>query len=224
MATLKKYDLTGKEVGKHEIDDSVLHVKSNMQMIKNYLVAIRNNARQWSANTKTRAEVNKTKKKPHAQKGTGRARQGSLAAPHFKGGGVAFGPKPKFDQHVRINRKERRLAIKTLICEKIQEGSLMILKLPTMKEPKTKLVSDFLNKLEINNKSVLFLGESQVSQKAEKTTAEKNKFVLSMRNIPKTDFASISHLNGYDLVKSKTIVVLEPAFDQMVTLISGDQS
>lgn len=224
MATLKKYDLTGKEVGEHEIDDSILHVKSNMQMIKNYLVAIRNNARQWSANTKTRAEVDKSKKKPHAQKGTGRARQGSLAAPHFKGGGVAFGPKPKFDQHVRINRKERRLAIKTLICEKIQEGSLMILKLPSMKEPKTKLVFDFLNKLELSKKSVLFLGESQVDQKAKKTEAQKNQFVLSMRNIPKTDFASISHLNGYDLAKSKTIVVLEPAFDQMVTLISGDQS
>jgi len=224
VATLKKYDLTGKEVGEHEIDDSILHVKSNMQMIKNYLVAIRNNARQWSANTKTRAEVDKSKKKPHAQKGTGRARQGSLAAPHFKGGGVAFGPKPKFDQHVRINRKERRLAIKTLICEKIQEGSLMILKLPSMKEPKTKLVFDFLNKLELSKKSVLFLGESQVDQKAKKTEAQKNQFVLSMRNIPKTDFASISHLNGYDLAKSKTIVVLEPAFDQMVTLISGDQS
>jgi len=224
VATLKKYDLTGKEVGEHEIDDSIIHVKSNMQMIKNYLVAIRNNARQWSANTKTRSEVNKTKKKPHAQKGTGRARQGTLSAPHFKGGGVAFGPKPKFDQHVRINRKERRQAIKALICEKIQAGSLMVLKLPAMKEPKTKLVSEFLTKLELNQKSVLFLGEDSNDQKGKKTSDLRNKFILSMRNLPKTDFASISHLNGYDLVKNKTLVVLEPAFDQMVTLISGDQS
>lgn len=222
MATLKKYDLTGKEVGDLEIDDSTIQVKANMQMIKNYLVAIRNNARQWSANTKTRAEVNKTKRKPHAQKGTGRARQGSLAAPHFKGGGVAFGPKPKFDQHVRINRKERRQAIRSLICEKIQEGSLMVLKLPTMKEPKTKLVSGFLDKLELNQKSVLFLGESSIEQKSNNTSDQKNKFVLSMRNIPKTDFASISHMNGYDLVKNKAIIVLEPALDQMLTLISGD--
>jgi len=222
VATLKKYDLTGKEVGDLEIDDSTIQVKANMQMIKNYLVAIRNNARQWSANTKTRAEVNKTKRKPHAQKGTGRARQGSLAAPHFKGGGVAFGPKPKFDQHVRINRKERRQAIRSLICEKIQEGSLMVLKLPTMKEPKTKLVSGFLDKLELNQKSVLFLGESSIEQKSNNTSDQKNKFVLSMRNIPKTDFASISHMNGYDLVKNKAIIVLEPALDQMLTLISGD--
>lgn len=224
MATLKKYDLTGKEVGEHEIDDSIIHVKANMQMIKNYLVAIRNNARQWSANTKTRAEVDKTKRKPHAQKGTGRARQGSLAAPHFKGGGVAFGPKPKFDQHVRINRKERRQAIRALICEKIQEGSLLVLKLPEMKEPKTKLVSSFLDKLELKQKSVLFLGAASAEKETKKAANQKHNFVLSMRNIPKTDFVSISHLNGYDLVKNKAIVVEEHALDQMVTLISGDQS
>ena len=77
-------------------------------MIKDYIVALRANKRQWSANTKGRTEVNHSNKKPWRQKGTGNARQGTFAAPQFKGGGVVFGPKPKFDQHVRINRQERR--------------------------------------------------------------------------------------------------------------------
>ena len=97
MANLKKYDINGKEIGKVEIDDSLLSATANVQLVKDYIIAIRENARQWSANTKGRSDVNCTGKKPHPQKGTGRARQGSLAAPQYKGGGVVFGPKPKFD-------------------------------------------------------------------------------------------------------------------------------
>lgn len=99
MATLKKYDISGKEIGEVSIEDNVLEYKGNPQMIKDYLVAVRNNARQWSANTKGRKEVNRTGKKPHQQKGLGRARQGCFAAPQYRGGGIVFGPKPKFDVH-----------------------------------------------------------------------------------------------------------------------------
>ena len=146
MATLKKYDLTGKETGTVQVDDSLLEVKAHPQSVKDYLVAIRNNARQWSASTKTRAEINRTGKKPHPQKGGGRSRQGDLAAPHYKGGGIVFGPRPKFDLHVRINKKERHAAIAALIAEKIKTHRIHVLQKDAMKAPKTKTVAAFLDK------------------------------------------------------------------------------
>ena len=96
-------------------------------MIKDYIVALRANARQWSANTKTRSEVKHTTKKPHPQKGQGRARQGSLVSPQYRGGGRVFGPKPKFDQHVRINQKERKAAIRFFLAEKLKENRVWLI-------------------------------------------------------------------------------------------------
>ena len=121
MVKLKKYDIKGKHLGDVEVNEALVNAEANGQSIKDYIVALRANARQWSANTKGRSEVNHTTKKPHPQKGGGRARQGSLAAPQYKGGGRVFGPKPKFDQHVKINRKERQAAIRFLLSEKIKE-------------------------------------------------------------------------------------------------------
>ena len=127
MATLKKYDIDGKEIGEVSIDDKNLKTLKNPQMIKDYLVAIKNNARQWSANTKGRKEINRTGAKPHRQKGLGRARQGSFAAPQYKGGGIVFGPKPKFDQFSKVNKKEKRAAIRSLITERISQDKECVL-------------------------------------------------------------------------------------------------
>src|ERR1700689_3249769 len=107
-------------------------------MVKDYIVAIRENARQWSANTKGRSEVNHSTKKPHPQKGQGRARQGMLSAPQYKGGGRVHTPKPKYDQHVRINKKERRAAIRSLIGEKIRDKCLHVLESTSLDAPQTK--------------------------------------------------------------------------------------
>jgi large subunit ribosomal protein L4 len=90
VATLKKFDLKGKEIGQVNIADELANAEANGQMVKDYIIALRANARQWSANTKGRSEVNHTTKKPHPQKGGGRSRQGSLAAPQYKGGGRVF--------------------------------------------------------------------------------------------------------------------------------------
>src|ERR1700722_14881711 len=127
-------------------------------MVKDYIIALRANARQWSANTKGRSEVKHTTKKPHPQKGGGRARQGSLVAPQYRGGGRVFGPKQKFDQHVRINKKERQAAIRFLLAEKLRENKLHIIEDINLTEPKTKTVVDFLKAAEIKGR-VLFLGE-----------------------------------------------------------------
>ena len=127
MAKLKKVDMSGKKLGDVEISDSLFPQKISSQSMKDYIVAIRRNMRQWSASTKGRSDVKASGKKPHAQKGTGKARQGTVAAPQYRGGGIVFGPKPKFDQHVKINKKERRAAIRHLIKEKIDEGSFFAL-------------------------------------------------------------------------------------------------
>jgi large subunit ribosomal protein L4 len=212
MATLKKYDLTGKETGSVQVDDSFLEVSAHPQSVKDYLVAIRNNARQWSASTKTRAEINRTGRKPHPQKGGGRSRQGDLAAPQYKGGGIVFGPRPKFDIHTRINKKERRAAIATLIVEKIKENKIHVLQKEKMKEPKTKALASFFEKIELEPKRILVLGESGETQ-------DHLNLIKSLRNIPKKDYGVVSQINGYALARCQHLVVLESALDQFLSIL-----
>lgn len=214
MATLKKYDLSGKEVGEVAIEDAWLTKGANSQMIKDYLVAIRANARQWSASTKSRAEVAHSGQKPHPQKGTGRARQGYLGAPQYKGGGRVGGPRPKFDQHVSVNRKEKRAAIRHLLAEKIQNNRIIILKYDGLKEPKTQKLAKFLKSRELESKRILVLGE--------KDSLEKDQmFIKSMRNIPKTEFALMPNASGYDIAVPHSIIVLEPAVEKLLKILEG---
>jgi len=222
VADLKKYDLTGKEMGHVSLEEAMLKSEANSQMIKDYLIALRENARQWSANTKTRAEVNHSGKKPHPQKGTGKARQGYLGAPQYKGGGRVHTPRPKFDQHVRINRKEKRAAIRHLLIEKILENRLHVLHYTALKEPKTKKVAQFLKKRELEGKRVLFLGDSFVEGAKGKTPAEKfETFIQSVRNIPRSSFMPVSTVSGYDLIISHDLVVMESALDQLKVMLGG---
>jgi large subunit ribosomal protein L4 len=222
VSVLKKYNLTGQEVGELKIDSALLESSANLQMIKDYLVALRANARQWSANTRGRAQVTHSGQKPHPQKGTGKARQGYLGAPQYKGGGRVFGPKPKFDQHVRINKKERQAAIRHLLIEKIQNNRLHVLCCDPLKEPKTKKVAHFLAKRQLEGARVLFLGESFFDPKEtdHASPAEKYKnLVTSMRNIPKTGFMLASLLSGYDIAVAHDLIVIEPALDELMVLL-----
>jgi large subunit ribosomal protein L4 len=212
MVALKKYDLSGKEVGSIQIEDGDLQVSAHSQSIKDYIVAIRNNARQWSANTKRRGEVNHTGKKPHAQKGQGRSRQGDLAAPHYKGGGVVWGPRPK-DIHTRINQKERRAAIGFLLAEKIKENRIRVLS-GEMKHPKTKTMAHFLKSLDVKGRRILFISHAVKDDAASQVCIAK-----SMRNIPKHAFMSVLQVNGYELARSQEIVVLESAVDELLAIL-----
>ena len=222
MATLKKYDLTGKETGTIQVDDALLEVGAHPQSVKDYLVAIRNNARQWSASTKTRAEINRTGKKPHPQKGGGRSRQGDLAAPQYKGGGIVFGPRPKFDIHTRINKKERRAAIAALIAEKIKDNRIHILQKETLEEPKTKKVAEFFDKIEIGSRRTLVLGENGTVEKGQNAGKPVHlNLMKSIRNIPKKEYALVSQLNGYNLARNQHLVVLETALDQFLSILGG---
>jgi large subunit ribosomal protein L4 len=215
MATIKEYDLTGKETGEIAIDDALLAVEINSQMVKDYIVALRANQRQWSANTKTRAEVCHSGQKPHPQKGTGRARQGYLGAPQYKGGGRVGGPRAKVDQHVRINRREKRLAIRSLLADKVLENGVIALKASSLKEPKTKKIAGFLAKVSKSmtkkGRSVLFLGSEP-----------DHTLVKSMRNIPGASFILLPNASGYDIAKAGAIVVLGPAKEQFQQIFHGE--
>lgn len=220
MAILKKYNLSNEQVGEVNLEESFLQTNANLQMIKDYLVAIRANARQWSANTKGRSEVSHSTKKPHPQKGTGRARQGSLAAPQYKGGGRVHSPKPKFDQHIRTNKKERRAAIRHLLIEKILNNSLVVLTYQAMKQPKTKVVNDFLKSQETNGKRVLFLGEGFTGAESVASPMVKyDSFVKSLRNIPKSNFMLFPNVNGYDVALHQQVVIMEEALDELMMLL-----
>lgn len=224
MTSLKKYDLSGKALGEIQISDEIAGVVANSQMIKDYIVALRANARQWSANTKGRSEVSHSTQKPHRQKGLGRSRQGSLAAPQYKGGGRVFGPKPKFDQHVRINRKEKRLAIHSLLAEKIRASRLHVLTSTDLNEPKTKVLSGFLKALNLTGKRVLFLGDEtyasiETEGKMSKVSVYSDKhdnFVKSLRNLPRVEFTLLPNASGYDLVLAHDIIITEAALNELI--------
>ena len=216
MSTLKKYDITGNVVEEFEIDGNLLKKSANQQMVKDYLVAIRTNRRQWSANTKGRSEINHSNKKPHPQKGTGRARQGTIKAAQYRGGATVFGPKPKFNQHVRINQKEKRKTICFLLAEKIKAGHFSILKETKIKAPKTKVASALFKQMGIFGKRILFL-----SQSSEKKIDEQIYFYLSMRNLPKMHFRPVENISGYDVINCQEIVVSENAFEQLLKVLES---
>ena len=213
---LKKYDLKGNEVEVVEIDDQLLRSTLNPQLIKDYIVAVRNNARQWSANTKGRSEIALSNAKPHPQKGTGRARQGCIKTSQYRKGAVVFGPKPKFDQHVRINRKERRAAIHYLLSKKMMEGKVALLKLSEIKAPKTKLVAELLNAEPLKSKKALFLCDENAE-----TKINRQNFILSMRNIPQASFLPMSLINGYDLMKADQVIVIDSAEAELLNALGG---
>ncbi|MCH9627614.1 MAG: 50S ribosomal protein L4 [Chlamydiales bacterium] len=230
MSTLKKYSLSGEEIGDVAVDAAFLDVDASRQMIKDYIVALRANIRQWSANTKGRSEVSHSKKKPFRQKGTGNARQGSLASPQFRGGGIVFGPKPKFNQHTRINQKERQLASHQLLAEKIKSSQVYVLEdsaFASLERPSTKTVAAFLKKHNLLGRRVLFVGEGEYHEvevegckrKVSVASKKHEAFKKSVRNLPKTAFAIAQNVNGYDLAASYGIVFSESAFEELKSLL-----
>lgn len=229
--SLKKFNLNGQEVGSVAISDGIAEASVNSQLIKDYIVALRANARQWSANTKGRSEVNHSTKKPHAQKGGGRSRQGSLAAPQYKGGGRVFGPKPKFDQHVRINQKEKQGVIRAILGEKIREGRIIVLDNSEMKAPKTATVKKFINSATQKGKRVLLLAEGafdeiEVAGEKKQVSVHSDRhdnIRLSLRNIPFAEFKLVQNVSGYDLLLANDIVITEPAMKQLTQWLLKDE-
>ncbi|ASD30281.1 50S ribosomal protein L4 [Chlamydia abortus] len=214
MVLLSKFDFFGNKAGEVELPDAFFAQEgSGLQLVKDYLVAIRANKRQWSACTRNRSEVSHSTKKPFRQKGTGNARQGCLAAPQFRGGGIVFGPKPKFDQHVRINKKEKRAAIRLLLSQKIQTNHLIVADdsvfTNSLTSPKTKEALRFLKSCNVECRGVLFIDDLEHAQNNESLR-------LSLRNLPAVrGFTYGMNINGYDLVSARNIVISEKALNRL---------
>ena len=197
MPKVDVYDIKGKKVSDVELADSVFGIEPNEKIVHSVLVNYLANQRQGTQSTKTRAEVRGGGKKPWRQKGTGRARQGSIRAPQWIKGGIALGPKPRSYKYT-VNKKERRLAIKSILSSKVLENELTVVDKLELKEIKTKTMVKALADLKVEGKTLIVLPEN-------------NKNVLmSSRNIEGVKTITENNINVFDLLKyNKLILPLE---------------
>ncbi len=154
MPKIDVYNIEGKKVSTIDLNDNVFGIKPNEKIVHSALVNYMANQRQGTASTKTRAEVSGGGKKPWKQKGTGRARQGSTRSPQWIKGGIALGPKPR-DYRYTINKKERRLAIKSVLSSKVLENNLVVVDKLQFKEIKTKQMVNAMNNLKVTDKAFI---------------------------------------------------------------------
>lgn len=197
--TMKVYDIKGNEKSTLPLSESIFGVKANSQLLAQYTRMYLANQRQGTASTKTRGEVTGSTRKIYRQKGTGKARHGSIKAPIFVGGGVVGGPKPR-DYSLQMNKKQKRQALLLALTIKQKEGSLIGLEKEASKiEPKTKIVTQFTKVVYPQGNGLLFVLPKM----------EKNNFVLASRNIPFVTLAEATSLNAFEVLKAKKIVLFE---------------
>ena len=194
MPKIDVYDITGKKVSEVELKEEIFGIKPNEDLVHAAVVNYLANQRQGTQSTKTRAEVRGGGRKPWRQKGTGRARQGSIRAPQWIKGGIALGPKPRSYRYT-INKKERRIAIKSVLSSKVLENQLTVVDKIAFDEIKTKNMVTALNNLKVEGKTLIML-------------PEKNENVQkSARNIEGVKTTLVNTINVYDLLKYNKLVV-----------------
>ena len=193
-------DLTGKKVGSVELNDSVYNCEVNNQAIFDALLRQQSSLRQGTHDTKTRAEVSGGGKKPFRQKGTGRARQGSIRAVQYRGGGIAFGPTPR-SHTFKLNRKVRRLALRSGLTLKANENNLICLDSIEMKQIKTKDFTKVLKDLGIERKALFVVDVEE----------EYNNAYMSLRNLSNIEMTTVEGLNIYDLQNANKLVMTKAA-------------
>ena len=197
MANVSVYNMEGKEVGTMELSDAVFGVKVNEHLVHMAVVAQLANKRQGTQKAKTRAEVSGGGRKPWRQKGTGHARQGSTRAPQWTGGGVVFAPTPR-DYTIRLNKKEKRAALKSALTSRVQENKFLVLDELKMDEIKTKKFKNVLDNLNVSGALVV-------------VGADSDNVVLSARNLPDVKTAYVNTINVYDILKYNTVVATKAA-------------
>ena len=197
MANVTVYNMEGKEVGTIELNDAVFGVEINEPLVHMAVVNQLANNRQGTQKAKTRSEVSGGGRKPWRQKGTGHARQGSTRAPQWTGGGMVFAPVPR-DYSFKMNKKEKRAALKSALTSRVQANKLIVLDQLTMDAPKTKAMQNVLNSLNVN-KALVVTKENDAN------------VVLSARNIPDVKTALVNTINVYDVMKYNTVVLTKDA-------------
>ena len=197
MANVSVFNMEGKEVGTMELNDAVFGVEINEHLVHLAVVRQLANNRQGTQKAKTRSEVSGGGRKPWRQKGTGHARQGSTRAPQWTGGGVVFAPTPR-DYSFKMNKKEKRLALKSALTSRVQENKFIVLDELKLDAIKTKDMKKVLDNLKVN-KALVVLGEGSEN------------VVLSARNIPNVETAPVSSINVYDILKYNTVITTKAA-------------
>ena len=197
MATVSVYNMEGNEVGTIDLNDAVFGVEVNEHLVHMAVVAQLANKRQGTQKAKTRSEVSGGGRKPWRQKGPGHARQGSTRAPQWTGGGVVFAPTPR-DYTIRLNKKEKRLALKSALTSRVLENKLIVVDELKFDEVKTKNFANVMNNLKAS-KALVVLNENDAN------------VVLSARNIPTVKTALTNTINVFDILKYNTVIVTKAA-------------
>jgi 50S ribosomal protein L4 len=203
MPVLNIYKLDGSQAGTVEVNNEIFGIKPNKTVMHEVLVAELAELRQGTASTKTRAEVRGGGRKPFRQKGTGRARQGSTRAPHMVGGGVVHGPKPR-DYVKKVNKKVRKLALRSALATKINEGNLIVLDDFALETPKTKTFVNFAKTLD-------FAGQKQLFVVNDFTEDRDYNLYMSVRNIEKTFVLDSRELRIFWLIKQDKVILTKEA-------------
>ena len=194
MPSIDVYNIEGKKVSKVDLKDEIFGIEPNENVVHSVLVNYLANQRQGTQSTKTRSEVRGGGRKPWRQKGTGRARQGSIRAPQWIKGGIALGPKPRSYKY-RVNKKEKRLAIKSLLSSKVLENDLVVVDKFDFKEIKTKQMATAMKNLKVEDKALVVLPtNNEIVQK-------------SARNLADVRTSSVNTINVYDLLRYKKLVL-----------------
>ena len=192
MANVALYNMEGKEVGTIELSDAVFGVEIKENLMHRAVVQQLANSRQGTQKAKTRSEVSGGGRKPWRQKGTGHARQGSIRAPQWTGGGVVFAPTPR-DYSQKMNKKEKRLALKSALTSRVQENKFIVLDELKLAEIKTKEMQKVLDNLNVS-KALVVIGD------------DSDNVQLSARNIPDVQTASVGTINVFDIMKYNTVI------------------
>ena len=200
MANVSVYNMEGKEVGTIELNDAVFGVEINEHLVHMAVVQQLANKRQGTQ-AKTRAEVSGGGRKPWRQKGTGHARQGSTRAPQWKGGGVVFAPVPR-DYSFKLNKKEKRAALKSALTSKVQDSSLVVVDELKFDEIKTKNFVSVMNNLKVQ-KGLVVIADNDAN------------VVMSARNLADIDTTLVNTINVYDIMKAKTLVLTKDAVEKI---------
>ena len=197
MANVSVYNMEGKEVGTLELNDAVFGVEVNEHLVHLAVVAQLANKRQGTQKAKTRSEVSGGGRKPWRQKGTGHARQGSTRSPQWKGGGVVFAPTPR-DYTIRLNKKEKRAALKSALTSRVQDNKFIVVDELKFDEIKTKKFQNVMDNLKVS-KALVVLGDNDQNT------------VLSARNIADVKTSQVGSINVYDILKYNTVVATKAA-------------
>ena len=198
MPKMDVYDVEGKKVSTVDLNEEIFGIEPNEAVVHSVLVNFLANQRQGTQSTKTRAEVRGGGRKPWRQKGTGRARQGSIRAVQWIGGGVAFAPKPRSYRYT-LPKKVRRLAMKSALTSKVQANEMIVLDALTMEAPKTKEFATILKNVNAAKKALVVM-------------AEKNENVIkSAANIPNVETALVNTINVYDILKYDSFIITTDA-------------